>query len=107
MARSASSCDCGSHYFHTPKAGEPVSKVIQTQIRRTLAQLGIGHIAAHSPEARGCSERAFRTLQDRLTKELRLAGITTFEGAVRWIAQTQIPAYYAVPDRWRAARDIL
>jgi hypothetical protein len=49
-----------------------------------LAQLGIRHIAAYSPEARGRSERAFRTLQDRLPKELALAGIVTIEAANRW-----------------------
>src|SRR5438045_7175424 len=69
--------DRGSHYFHTPKAGEAVSKSVQTQVGRALAQLGIRHIAAYSPAARGRSERAFRTLQDRLPKELALAGITT------------------------------
>src|SRR5229473_5862388 len=53
----------GSHYFHTPKAGEAVSKTLRTQVGRALAQLGIRHIAAYSPEARGRSERAFRTLQ--------------------------------------------
>jgi hypothetical protein len=47
--------DRGSHYFHTPKAG-PVSKSVQTQVGRALAQLGIRHIAAYSPEARGRSE---------------------------------------------------
>jgi hypothetical protein len=67
--------DRGSHYFDTPKAGEAVSKSVQTQVGRALAQLGIRHIAAYSPEARGRSERAFRTLQDRLPKELALAGI--------------------------------
>jgi transposase len=45
--------DRGSHYFHTPRAGEPVSKSVQTQVGRALAQLGIRHIAAYSPEARG------------------------------------------------------
>jgi hypothetical protein len=44
--------DRGSHYFHTPKAGEPVSKSVQTQVGRALA-LGIRHIPAYSPEARG------------------------------------------------------
>ena len=66
--------DRGSHYFHTPEAGAPVYKTAPTQVGRALAQLGIEHIAAYSPEARGRSERAFRTLQDRLPKELRLAG---------------------------------
>jgi len=49
-----------------------------------LAQLGIRHVAACSPEARGRSERAFRTLQDRLPKELALPGIVTIEAANRW-----------------------
>lgn len=87
--------DRGSHYFHTPKAGEAVSKTVRTQVGRALADLGIRHIAAYSPEARGRSERAFRTLQDRLPKELRLAGITTVAAANRWIAETYIAAYNA------------
>ena len=50
-----------------------------------MSHLGIEHIAAYSPEARGRSERAFGTLQDRLPKELRLAGITTVEAANAWL----------------------
>ncbi len=88
--------DRGSHYFHTPKAGEAVSKTVRTQVGRALAQLGIRHIAAYSPEARGRSERAFRTLQDRLPKELALAGITTIAAANRWLAETYWPAHNAV-----------
>jgi transposase len=112
--------DRGSHYFHTPKAGEPVSKTVVTQVGRALAQLGIRHIAAYSPEARGRSERAFRTLQDRLPKELSLAGIATIEAANRWIAEHYLAEYNAafavapeqagtafVPDRAGAAREIL
>src|SRR5947207_2659567 len=112
--------DRGSHYFHTPKAGEPVSKSVQTQVGRALAQLGIRHIAAYSPEARGRSERAFRTLQDRLPKELALAGITTIAAANRFIAERYLPQHNAafaiapaeagsafVPDRAGAARAIL
>jgi hypothetical protein len=87
--------DRGSHYFHTPEAGKAVSKTQLTQVGRALKQLGIEHIAAYSPEARGRSERAFRTLQDRLPKELALAGITTVEAANRWIAQTYIAQYNA------------
>ena len=87
--------DRGSHYFVTPKAGEPVSKTMRTQVGRALAQLGIRHIAAYSPEARGRSERAFRTLQDRLPKELRLAGMTTMAVANRWIAEVYLPAHNA------------
>ena len=75
--------DRGSHYFHTPEAGGKVAKDVLTQVGRALAQLGIEHIAAYSPEARGRSERAFRTLQDRLPKELALAGVTDIEAANR------------------------
>ena len=80
--------DRGSHYFHTPKAGEKVSATQRTQVGRALAHLGIEHIAAYSPEARGRSERAFRTLQDRLPKELRLAGIETVAAANAWLRET-------------------
>ena len=87
--------DRGSHYFHTPKAGEKASKSRLTQVGRALRQLGIEHIAAYSPQARGRSERAFRTLQDRLPKELKLAGVRSVAGANRWLAKTYIPAYNA------------
>lgn len=85
--------DRGSHYFHTPKAGEKVSKTQLTQVGRALAQLGIEHIAAYSPEARGRSERVFRTLQDRLPKELRLAGIKTVEAANHWLREHYMTAH--------------
>ena len=52
---------------------------------RALSHLGIEHIAAYSPQARGRSERVFRTLQDRLPKELRLAGMTTVDAANAWL----------------------
>jgi len=112
--------DRGSHYFHTPAAGGKVSRALLTQVGRALAQLGIEHIAAYSPEARGRSERAFRTLQDRLPKELRLAGISDVETANRWLAEVYLPAYNArfavaaeqdgsafVADTAQAWRDIL
>jgi transposase len=76
--------DRGAHYFYTPAAGA-VSKTQLTQVGRALKQLGIRHIAARSPEARGRSERMFRTLQDRVPKELRLAAITTIEAANIWL----------------------
>ena len=52
-----------------------------SQIQRVMAELGIEAIPAHSPQAKGRIERLWGTLQDRLTKELRLAGITTLEEA--------------------------
>ena len=83
----------GSHYFFTPEAGGKVSKTQLTQVGRALKQLGIGHIPAYSPEARGRCERAFRTLQDRLPKELALAGITTVEAANRFIRAVYLPEH--------------
>ena len=77
--------DRGSHYFYTPKAGEKVSKAHVTQVGRALSHLGIEHIAAYSPEARGRSERMFGTLQGRLPKDLRLAGMTTVDAANVWL----------------------
>src|SRR5437588_3063469 len=87
--------DRGSHYFYTPKAGEKVSKTQQTQVGRALSHLGIEHIAAYSPQARGRSERMFRTLQGRLPKDLRLAGITTVEAANAWLKAQYIAEHNA------------
>ena len=87
--------DRGGHYFHTPEAGGKVDKDKPTQVGRALAQLGIEHIAAYSPQARGRSERAFHTLQDRLVKELKLAGIATVEAANRFIREVYLPDHNA------------
>jgi len=87
--------DRGSHYFFTPEGGGKVSKTVLTQFGRALKQLGIEHIAAYSPQARGRSERAFETLQDRLPKELKLAGIETVEAANRWLSDVYIAEYNA------------
>ena len=77
------------------RAGGPVDKAKPTQVGRALAQLGIEHIAAYSPAARGRSERVFRTLQDRLPKEFRLAGITGIDAANRWLAEVYLPEHNA------------
>src|ERR1700692_749868 len=71
----------GSHFFVTAKAGEKVDKHRLTQVGRALQELGVRMIPAYSPQARGRSERNFGTWQGRLPQELRLAGITTIEGA--------------------------
>ena len=73
--------DRGSHYRVTTEAGGKVDKTRLTQFGRAMSQLGIQMIAAYSPEARGRSERFFRTLQGRLPKELALANITTMAEA--------------------------
>src|SRR5437868_1796846 len=109
--------DRGSHYFDTPVAGGKVAEGVSTQVGRALCQLGIEHIAAYSPQARGRCERVFRTLQDRLPKELKLAGITTMDAANHFIKETYLavgnarfaddpadPASAFVPvaeDQWR------
>ena len=87
--------DRGSHYFYTPEAGGRVDRTHPTQVGRALAHLGVEHIAAYSPEARGRSERLFHTLQDRLVKELALAGIATVEAANTFIRTVYIPAHNA------------
>lgn len=79
--------DRGSHYWFTPKVGGKVSKVQLTQFGRAMNHLGIEMIPAYSPEARGRSERAFRTHQDRLPKELAAHGITEMEDANRYLEQ--------------------
>src|SRR5574337_92120 len=98
--------DRGSHYFFTPQAGGAVDKDRPTQVGRALAQLGIEHIPAYSPEARGRSERMFGTLQDRLPKELALAGIATIEAADRFIREVYLPAHNARFTRPAALPDI-
>jgi transposase len=85
--------DRGSHYWYTTEAGGAVDKSRPTQVHRALRQLGITLIPAYSPEARGRSERVFRTLQDRLPKELALAGITDIAAANQYLRTEFLPAY--------------
>jgi hypothetical protein len=85
--------DRGSHDWYTDEAGGKVNKSWPTQVHRALQQLGITLIPAYSPEARGRSERTFRTLQDRLPKELALAGITDMAAANRYLLTEFLPAY--------------
>jgi transposase len=73
--------DRGSHFFVTMREGEKVDKHRLTQVGRAMKELGVQMIAAYSPQARGRSERSFGTWQGRLPQELRLAGITTVDGA--------------------------
>jgi hypothetical protein len=87
--------DRGSHYFLTPKAGEAVDKEQLTQVGRALAHLGIEHIPAYSPQARGRSERMFGTLQGRLPKELTLAGVDDIAQANRYIREIYLPLHNA------------
>lgn len=65
----------------------------RTQFGRALSELGIAWIAAHSPQAKGRIERLFETLQDRLIKEMRVAGIDTLEAANRFLEITFLPQW--------------
>ena len=82
--------DRGSHFFVTPKAGEKVDKNRLTQVGRAMKELGVQMIPAYSPQARGRSERNFGTWQGRLPQELRLAGISTPEGANAFLRERYI-----------------
>lgn len=82
--------DRASHFWLTPKAGEPVDKQTLTQVGRALRDVGITMIPAYSPQARGRSERSFKTWQGRLPQELRLRGISTLEEANKFLKRSYI-----------------
>jgi transposase len=63
-----------------------------TQIGRLLSELGINSIAANSPQAKGRVERLWKTFQDRLTSELRLAGANNRETANQ-VLKSFLPEY--------------
>lgn len=83
---------------HTPTAGAAADRAKLSQVGRALHALGIEHILGYSPQARGRSERANRTLQGRLVNELRVAGIATVAGANRYLREHFQAAY----DGWFA-----
>jgi transposase len=65
----------------------------RTQIGRALNELGIGWIAAHSPQAKGRIERFFGTAQDRLVKGLRIAQVSTLEAANAYLEKEYLPLW--------------
>jgi hypothetical protein len=65
----------------------------RSQFGRALSELGITWIAAHSPQAKGRIERLFKTLQDRLVKEMRLAGIASIEAANHFLETRFLPEW--------------
>jgi transposase len=87
--------DRASHFFVTPKTGEPVDKSRLTQVGRALKELGVQMIPAYSPQARGRSERSFGTWQSRLPQELRLAAIPTVEAANRFLREHYVDEFNA------------
>jgi transposase len=96
--------DRGSHYFETAVAGARVSKTVLTQFGRALKQLGIEHIPAYSPQARGRSERLFGTLQDA-NRWLREVYIGEHNARFAVPAEQEGSAFVADPSG--AWRDIL
>lgn len=85
--------DRGSHFGHTTHAGQGVDEEQNGQVSRALKALGIRQIFAHSPQARGRSERAFGTIQGRLPQELRVAGITSYPQANEYLKKRFIPSF--------------
>ena len=82
--------DRASHFFYTPKAGQPVDRHRPTQVGRAMAELGIQMIPAYSPQARGRGERNFGTWQGRLPQELRLQGIHSVAGANEFLRESYL-----------------
>src|SRR5262245_22086911 len=85
--------DRASHFFKTPKAGHAVDTRDVTQVGRAMRDLGIRMIPAYSPQARGRSERSFRTWQGRLPQELRLHRIQTLDAANRFLQDSYIAEF--------------
>lgn len=73
------------HLFDDPK--------VLTQFERTMKELNVDVIHAHSPQGKGRVERLFKTLQDRLVKELRLAEINTLPEANAFLAKVFVPKF--------------
>ena len=74
----------------------------QTHFDRAMEELSVQVILARSPQAKGRVERLFKTLQDRLVKELRLRGISTLAEANRYLWEEYLPAHnkrFAVEPR--------
>jgi transposase len=85
--------DRASHFFYTPKAGQPVDRQRPTQVGRALTELGIQMIPAYSPQARGRGERNFGTWQGRLPQELRLRGIHSMAGANEFLRESYLSEF--------------
>lgn len=89
------------------KASEDAEPLmVNSVIRRGLAELEVELILALSPQAKGRVERLFGTLQDRLIKEMRIAGISSLEGANRFLKTVFLPFWkerFTVPPA--AAQD--
>jgi DNA-binding Lrp family transcriptional regulator len=80
--------------FQTPRSAEWVEQYgppPPTDFAAALEELRIEWIPAHSPQAKGRVERLFDTLQDRLVKEMRIAGVASVEQADRFFRERFLP----------------
>lgn len=66
-----------------------------TQFARAMQRLDVQLIFAYSPQAKGRVERIHGTLQDRLIKEMRIAGLNTLQEANQFLEEKFLPAYNA------------
>ena len=80
-------------FFERPGRNRFLNNCGEIRCARSLGELGIEWIAAHSPQAKGRIERLFETLQDRLVKEMRLAGIDSILGANHFLETRFIPEW--------------
>ncbi|MEW6374520.1 MAG: hypothetical protein AB1502_01840 [Thermodesulfobacteriota bacterium] len=86
--------DKASHFKTTRHGGLHYSvnqEQDDTQIERALEELGITIIPANSPQAKGRIEVRFRLFQDRLIKEMRLAGIKNYDEANKFLTEKFLP----------------
>ncbi|GHU22812.1 hypothetical protein FACS189472_15730 [Alphaproteobacteria bacterium] len=75
------------HSIFKTSRNDTTTQFADTQFNRALKNLGIELICAHSPQAKGRVERANKTLQDRLVKEMRLRKISSIEEANRYLPE--------------------
>ncbi len=73
--------------------GEEPGAKTETQLGRAFRELGIEWIPAYSPQAKGRIERSFQTLQDRLVKGMRRAGVRSLEAANRYLEEEFLPEW--------------
>lgn len=94
--------DRASHFVYTAKAGHEPDRTKKTQVEQVLDDLGIELVCAFSPQARGRSERLWRTLQGRLPLELARASATTYESANEYLRTRFLSRFnkrFAVPAK--------
>jgi len=81
-----------STYKINHKQAEDNSELV-TQFERAMNTLGVKLIRANSPQAKGRVERLNRTLQDRMVKEMTLAGIKSVEEANKWLEDVYVKKF--------------